>query len=414
MKKSIDNPVAIILGGTYPHIELINNLKKRNYYTILIDFLNNPPAKEYANEHIIESILDKEQVLQIAKKRNANLVISTCIDQANLTACYVGEKLSLPKPYSYNTALNVTDKIRMKSIMMNNNIPTSKYLIVNDINDLNVGELDYPLIVKPSNSNSSKGVRRIDIENELETFIGEALRLSTNNESIVEEFIEGKEIGADCIIVNHEAKILITRERRKINNYDDPIQQIQGSFWPAKISESEEEELRKIVEGIAKVFNLDNTPFMIQTILKDGKFNVIEFAPRIGGGENYKIIDLHTGINIIDCAIDSFLNNKISISSNSSDKIYADIYLYASSCILGRVNGYEKLIEQGIIEYLNIYKQIGMKVGPEITSNNRIGAFLVKGKNINEVIYKINKAINSINVYDIDGNSVLRNDFYQH
>jgi hypothetical protein len=55
-----------------------------------------------------------------------------------------------------------------------------------------------------------------------------------------------------------------------------------------------------------------------------------------------------------------------------------------------------------------------MKVGPEITSNNRIGAFLVKGKNINEVIYKINKAINSINVYDIDGNSVLRNDFYQH
>ena len=46
MENKTNKPVAIILGGTFPHIELINNLKKRCYYTILIDYLDNPTAKE--------------------------------------------------------------------------------------------------------------------------------------------------------------------------------------------------------------------------------------------------------------------------------------------------------------------------------------------------------------------------------
>ena len=34
----MNKPVAIVLGGTYPHKYLINNLKLRGYYTILIDY----------------------------------------------------------------------------------------------------------------------------------------------------------------------------------------------------------------------------------------------------------------------------------------------------------------------------------------------------------------------------------------
>ena len=79
---------AIVLGGTNPHIELIKNLKKRGYYTILVDYAENPLAKDYADEHIQESSLDKEKVFKIARDRKVNLVISTCSDQANVTACY--------------------------------------------------------------------------------------------------------------------------------------------------------------------------------------------------------------------------------------------------------------------------------------------------------------------------------------
>ena len=94
----MNKPIAIVLGGTNPHKALIENLRTRGYYTLLIDYNENPPAKEIADNHIKFSTLDQEGVLSIAKSVNAELVISTCVDQANVTACYVGEKLELPIP----------------------------------------------------------------------------------------------------------------------------------------------------------------------------------------------------------------------------------------------------------------------------------------------------------------------------
>src|SRR5690554_5886296 len=122
----MNKQVAIVLGGTFPHISLLEKLKERGYYTVLIDYFENPPAKLYADEHVMASTLDKEAVLEISKQKEASLVISAYIDQANVTACYVAEKLNLPHPYSYETSLNVTNKLLMKNLMINNNIPTSK------------------------------------------------------------------------------------------------------------------------------------------------------------------------------------------------------------------------------------------------------------------------------------------------
>ena len=89
-------PIAIVLGGTVPHVSLVQKLQKRGFYTILLDYLDNPPAKQYADEHIKESTLDKDAVLEVAKQKNAAIVISTCVDQANSICCYVAEKLKMP------------------------------------------------------------------------------------------------------------------------------------------------------------------------------------------------------------------------------------------------------------------------------------------------------------------------------
>ena len=66
---------ALVLGGTYPHRALIQKLKDRGYYTILVDYLDHPAAKECADEHLQESTLDMERVCELAKERNAELVV---------------------------------------------------------------------------------------------------------------------------------------------------------------------------------------------------------------------------------------------------------------------------------------------------------------------------------------------------
>lgn len=289
-------PIAIVLAGTRPHILLIEKLKQRGFYVILVDYLDNPIAKPYADLHFQESTLNNEAVINIAREYNASLVISTCVDQANLTACYVSGKLGLPHPYSYETAMNVTDKLRMKKIMMENNIPTSKYYNISESMIQDIYDLKYPVIVKPADCNSSKGVRKVDDQKYLKEFINDALSLSRTHKAIVEEFVIGDEIGIDCFVQDGKAKVLMIKERRKINKNNNYIQQIYGCIWPMPVSEIVAKEAEIIANQITQAFGLITCALMIQAILCDNKIYVIEFGARIGGGESYSIIKRSTDL----------------------------------------------------------------------------------------------------------------------
>ena len=169
---------AIVLGGTTAHIALIKNLHKRNYYVILVDYLENPPAKKEADLHIKESTLDEDKVLSIARDYEVDLVISACVDQANITACYVMEKLGKCPPYSYETALQITNKGYMKQVMKGNDIPTSKYIYVNDSELYDISSLTFPLMVKPADCNSASGVKKACDKRELDQYLKDALEYS--------------------------------------------------------------------------------------------------------------------------------------------------------------------------------------------------------------------------------------------
>jgi len=402
---------AIVLGGTFPHITLIKKLQKRGFYVILLDYYENPPAKPIADEHIQESTLDKEAVLKIAKEREVDLVISTCIDQANVTACYVGEKLGLSIPYNYKTALNVTDKSLMKAMMMSNKIPTSRYQKVSDLLDLNINKFKFPLIVKPVDSNSSKGVKKIQSRDLINKYLSEAIGLSRDGNAIIEEFIEGKEIGIDCYIKNGKAEVLMVKERRKIDLKDN-TQQIYGCFWPDNLRSTILDRITEIATDIAKAFNLDNTPLMIQAIANNNDINVIEFAPRIGGGESFRIIKLSTGFDIVEAAIDSYLNKSVEVTFKDPTLYYVENFIYAQESKFKAISGFESLLNEGTIEYIDTFKSYGTQIGKDLTSNNRVGVFTVKGSTKEETIEKIQKAVQEIEVYDVNDQPIMIKSIY--
>lgn len=410
----MDKHVAIVLGGTYPHKRLIELLKIRGYYVILIDYLDYSPAVEVADLHIKESTLDKEKVYKIANDSNARLVISTCIDQANVTACYVGEKLNLPIPYSYETALKVTNKVKMKEIFKEHNIPTADFVWCDSLEDCENIKLKYPLIVKPSDSNSSKGVVKVSNIEELKLNVKNAIDISRSNQAIVEEFIDGIEIAFDTIIDNGKANLVISRERCKLHNINGENQQISGSLWPARINSDLEQRYKEIIQKISKVFHLDNTPLMIQTIYDGTEIFVLEFAPRIGGGDNYDIIKRATGCEIINVAIDSFLNKELRYSWKKAEKYYYDNYLYMRHGIFGNVSNLNKLQNSNLIEYFKIYKRKGEEIGCELSSNNRVGVITVSGADIGEIEKKRNIVLNTIDIKDINKTSVARKELLSY
>ncbi len=410
MKNSDNNKTAIVLGGTTPHIELIQQLKSRGYYVILVDYLDNPPAKVFADKHIKESTLDQNKVLEIAQKNKVELVISACIDQANSVCCFVAEKMGLPHPYSYETSILVTEKNKMKQIMFDNNIPTSDFQQENDKYHINWSKVKFPAVVKPSDCNSSKGVRKVLNIEEGKKYLIEALNYSRTKQAIVEEFVSGTEIQVDCFATNNDAMVILTRQKKHIQLEDSEELNSEGSIIPAPICEGKTEILNEIACKISKVFNLKNTPFFYQAIIDNsGKIFVLEFAPRVGGGLSYYILRNIAGFDAVKAVIDSYLGIKITPKTYDLNCYYSTNLLYMNEGLFDHISGLDEAKERKIILESFVTKKPGTYVDSNLRSGNRVGAFIVKAKSTDELKKLEDEAYSLIDIIDNNGQSKIRN-----
>jgi len=398
------------LGGTSPHVELIKKLKDRGYYTILVDYLDNSPGIKYADRHIKESTLDKEKVLEIAREESANLVISTCIDQANSVCCYVAEKLNLPHPYSYEVSLDVTDKGRMKKIMKAAGIPTSDYQVVTSADEINWDLIEYPSVVKPVDCNSSKGVKRVDNADEVLSNVKTDLEYSRSHQAIIEGFVAGDEVQVDCFATKNAATVLMTRQKKKISGDKDIVLQSTGSIIPARLDESLQKQAAEIANKFAKAFKLENTPFFYQAIITDTGISVLEFAPRIGGGLSYYLLKEIAGVDPIDYAINSFIGVESNVVTKSSNKCYSSNLLYMKPGVFNRIEGFDELEKEGAIHKSFIMKTPGTVIDSDMRSGNRVGAFVVEADTHEEVRKLEKKVYDNIKVLNDKNEDMLIRD----
>ena len=403
----METPVAIVLGGTTPHVLLVNKLHERGYYVVLVDYLPNPPAKRVADEHIQASTLDKDQVLSIAKERGASLVISTCIDQANSVCCYVAEKLGLPHPYSYETSLYVTNKGLMKARMKEFGVPSSAYILTKSVDAIDWSKVSFPCVVKPVDCNSSKGVHRADSIEEAKPFVVEALKLSQTAEAIIEGFCAGDEIQVDCVALENDADVVMTRSKVKVAGGNEAVLNSFGSIVPAQVPETVLPKLKQIAVNIAKAFGLRNTPFFYQAIVSGDEVNVLEFAPRVGGGLSYYMITNFVGFDAVEAAIDSFLGQPISMGYHVPEKIYRTCLLYSKPCTIDHIEGMKKLKEEGYAKEFFIAKTKGDVIDGDMRSSNRVGSFVVVASSIDELNKKVSYCLENVRVIDVNGDNMI-------
>ena len=408
----MEKQVAIVLGGTAPHIELIKQLHERGYQVVLADYLPNPPAKEHADIHEQVSTLDGDAVLEVARKYSAKLVISACVDQANITACYVAEKMNLPHPYPYQLANDITNKGYMKKVMWQNDIPTTKYVFLDNGVELGENALQFPVMVKPADSCAASGVKKANNKEELTQFLSEAKKVSRTGRTVVEEFFSGVEVSVYAFVQSGIAKILMISERLSIIEGENQVLKCYATITPPNISAGALHKVETYTTKIAHVFGLDNTPLHVQFICNCDDVSVIEFAPRVGGGISYENIKNNTGFDIISATIDSYLQKPVEVKYSHSRRYFSVNLAYGIPSVFDHLAGVEPLIEKGYIDSIHFHKAKGTTISADRASGGRIAAILVSGNSRQEILDKVKYIFERINAYDNKGNQILRKDLY--
>ena len=411
----IGNAIAIVLGGTNDHITLIEKLKLKGYFTTLIDYNDNPPAKEFADEYIRESTLDKEKILEIAREKQAGLVIATCIDQALLTVAYVSEQLGLPCHLTYEQALNLTNKAYMKKVFIENGIPTSQYLIIEDEN-YSLDKLPlfkFPLVVKPADANSSKGIKRVDTNSELAEAVAEAFTFSRSKKVVIEEFVNGLELSVDVVIKDRQADIILVTENIKNTNNKSNFTIVQNTF-NINVFDRYKSRLKKIAEDIASAFEIGNGPLLIQLLADDEQLSVIEFSSRIGGGSKHHFIYKISSFDMLGYFVDVIAGENSEVQTYYPNKFASINYIYTKPGKISKFEGFDLLVEQNIIHQYFYYKTAGMLVTNHISSADRPAGYMVVDNNIGRLNERMDTAGKTLKVISDQGHNMIINGLHQH
>lgn len=400
---------AFIIAGGIPQAELIQQLKSRGYTTVLADGNAHPIAKPYADVFYQVDIFDVHAIKNIAQKENVDFILTVCADQVLLVVAEVSEMLGLPCYIDYQTAKNVSDKILMKRIFKQNGIPTTDYIETKRFDEQAIKKLRFPLVVKPVDAYSSKGVRKAENEEELRRFYGEAADISRSGGVIVEEFFQGEEISVDAFVVDGEVQILSVTNSDKVQ-YDDRFVIFRGRY-PAEISDAVRSQIRDVAQRIADGFGLRNSPLLIQLLHRDDRISVLEFCARTGGNMKWLLIKYSSGVDVISAAIDVTLGLRPDLTpKHRTYPVVVNDFLYCRPGVFDHFEGFEEMVSRGLINEFHAVRTPGTVFRGVSSSSDRVAGMNIVADSIEEFNEKQAAISAAVKVVDDRGEDMMRHD----
>ncbi len=400
---------ALVVAGGLPQIELLKQLRSRGIETVLIDGNENALARPYADIFHQAHIFDIEEVKGIALAEQVDFLITVCADQVLLVVAKVSEMLGLPCYIDYETAQNVSDKIKMKRIFRDNEIPTSRFVEMSVFDAEVLRELRYPLVVKPVDAYSSRGVRKAENPAELEQFWQEAAHISRTGGVIVEEYCAGTEISVDAFIENGKAHILCISNSEKI--LDDGRFVIFRGRYPAVASQSIMREIEEVAQKITDAFRLVNAPLLIQLINTGEHVSVLEFCARTGGNMKYLLIKYSCGVDVISAAIDLSLGIQPTIEPKDTGNRYVvNDFLYCRPGVFDHLEGFEELKRDGILTEYHALRPRGFEARGVTSSSDRLAGVTILADSLEAFNEKQRVFAKKAMIIDTEGRDIMRHD----
>lgn len=270
----------ILITAIGRRVQLIKHFIKDNY-VVGVDCQISAPAKHIVDKfYNVTTWNDNEYIndlMTICKKESVELIIPLYEKELSLLANKKKdfEELGVKVLVSSEEIIDIfNDKIKTYEFFINNGIDTpityTKKEIFKAIKD---GEVNFPLIVKPSDGMGSKNVFIVKDEKELKFFAGYI------KQPIIQEFIDGEEYTIDVLCDLHGQVIsIVPRKRIEVRAGEVSKSKCVYNF---KIIDK----VKDIISKIKKV-NLDCIgPLTVQCIVnKHGQIKFIELNPRFGGG----------------------------------------------------------------------------------------------------------------------------------
>ena len=308
-----------IIGASYLQQPLVEKAREMGLYTICFAWEDGAVCKELCDKFYPISIVDKDAILEVCREEKIDAVTTIASDVAVLTVNYVAEQMGLignPDKYSQTA----TNKYLMRQCFMENGVPSPKYCLTDGEVPMAISTFRFPVIVKPTDRSGSRGVEKVEKQEDLQEAITRACKESFQQKAVIEEFVEGREISVESI--SFEGRHYLLQITDKVTT-EAPFFVELEHHQPSTLPEDIKSRVKAIVLNALTALHIQYGASHAELkITKDGDIRVIEIGARMGGdfiGSN--LVRLSTGYDflkgVIEVALGQFEQPVITESNHS-------------------------------------------------------------------------------------------------
>ncbi len=384
----------MIMGAGIYQVPLIRTARRMGIYTIAVSIPGNYPGFAYADEVCHINTVDYNAVLEVAREKNIDGIVTAGTDVAVITIGKVCDELGL-KGISFRAAQIAVDKMLMKACYEENGVRTARYRKVyfeEDVYHLIKG-LQYPLIFKTVDSSGSRGITRVDTPEEIPAAVEAAKAATRKDYYLVEEFIIGREFGAQAYVYNGEIKFILPHgDYVFMGNTGVPV----GHFAPYDLTDEELEDCLDQTAKAIRAMGLDNCAVNCDFIMRDGKTYILELGGRSGATCLAELVSIYYGYDYYEKIIEGALGMDPEFPADQAVPNASKLLMSGKTgTIRSIVNHNQKNddIYEVLFDYTVGDKVRAFKVGPD-----RIGHIITKGKTLEEATAVLDKAVENIEI----------------
>ena len=377
----------MVLPGTIWQLRLMRKIKSLGYKLAVVHPIEGAPGFDLADYRVLEDILDKDAVLNAAKRLGVCAIMSAECDIAVPTLAYVSSKLGIPSQTEAKAQL-YTDKSLMRDFCKEHNLPYPEYKVCETLDEALsfFRGLGKKMIIKPIDANSSRGVYSIYTEDDLVKHFPEALGYSHHRKAVIcERYITGAEFSVDGIMLPQGHVCLAISEKQQFSYNQNLDETLYFSYdHPVYDYDRLREIDTKYVEASGLPFGFTHAEYKYE----DGEFYLIEIGARGGGALiSSHIVPAMTGIDNYQYLVDMFVGNgvkqPIDVSALKTEKV-AVLQFFDTTETGGKVkaiNGLDYLANEPHILFHKLNFGIGDEIHRPTDGGNRIGFYVAWAEN---------------------------------
>lgn len=406
----------LVLAGASVHNKVVRAAKEMGIYTIVTDYLENSPAKQIADESWMFNITDVDGIVEKCKKENIDGVIGCYIDPCQRPYQKICEKLNMPCYGTFEQFFKMTDKRAFKEMCLNNDVNIIPEYSIDDVEN---GNVEYPVFVKPVDSRGSRGQSVCYNKAELLAAIDFAKKESSNEEIIIEKFItNAQEFQVTYFYVNGKPYLI-----RTVDSYSGPEELHLEKVVSCAVSPSKYTDfyLKTANDKVLKMFEnlgMKNGPIFMQGFVDDNVFRFFDPGLRFPGVDYELIYNQAFNVDIIkkmihfalygDCIVDEQLpENGVWINNKRAAVLFPNV----KAGTIKSIEGFDNIRAQDNVISLLPRCSVGDEIKWEYNVNQRSAEIDILCESTEILKKEIDKIQSKIVIKNIYGENLAYNLF---